>query len=334
MSRIKNPIITSENIESLLYSKVEDEYTLLTPFVKYNIKVTMRHNSEKCNNHEWDIIANEFINRGRRCPKCSHRSYKKTTEEYKKQVFETVGDEYTILGEYSTKKVKILTRHNNESCDNYEWEVTPDSFMNRGRRCPKCSGHDRKDLKYFANRLKELLGDEYEVVGTEYINNRTPIKVKHLPCETIYGLTLTNLEKKNKCKLCSKHLVSENVRLIESFLDKNNIKYEREKKYDSCASFSNKTNRYYHLPFDFYLPEYDLLIEYDGEQHFKGYNKEQLKKQQKNDALKTNWCKENKKSLLRLTKFDKIGIEDSLYDLLISEGSTTIQKYNLLYYTE
>lgn len=52
---------------------------------------------------------------------------------------------------------------------------------------------------------------------------------------------------------------------IEKILEKNNIRYIKEKTFDKCVN--PKTNRY--LRFDFYLPDYNCCIEYDGEQHFK-----------------------------------------------------------------
>lgn len=58
------------------------------------------------------------------------------------------------------------------------------------------------------------------------------------------------------------------------------------------------------LPFDFYLPSYNILIEYDGEHHFqpvKGWGgEEKFKLTQKNDEIKNNYCKDNNITLLRL----------------------------------
>ena len=59
----------------------------------------------------------------------------KTTEQFKKEIYERVQDEYTVLGDYKTNKTKIKMRHN--IC-NYEWDVEPSSFL-KGTRCPNCS---------------------------------------------------------------------------------------------------------------------------------------------------------------------------------------------------
>ena len=66
--------------------------------------------------------------------------------------------------------------------------------------------------------------------------------------------------------------------------------------------------------FDFYLPDYNLCIEYDGEQHFKPLKhfggEKDLTERQENDKIKTNYCLENKISLLRI-RYDE-DIEQAL----------------------
>ena len=58
------------------------------------------------------------------------------------------------------------------------------------------------------------------------------------------------------------------------------------------------------LPFDFYLPEYNICIEYDGEHHFRpiemwgGYEKFIIN--QENDEIKNEYCKNHNITLLRL----------------------------------
>ena len=91
----------------------------------------------------------------------------------------------------------------------------------------------------------------------------------------------------NPC-LCWKKF-SIGVQKIIEILNKNNIKYEMEKTFDTCISPLG-----YKLPFDFFLPKYNIIIEYDGEQHFKlafGENENKLIKQKQYDNIKNEWCK-------------------------------------------
>jgi len=55
------------------------------------------------------------------------------------------------------------------------------------------------------------------------------------------------------------------------------------------------------LPFDFYLNDYNICIEYDGQHHFQiisKYGGEEFL--QNHDIIKTNWCLENKINLIRI----------------------------------
>lgn len=70
--------------------------------------------------------------------------------------------------------------------------------------------------------------------------------------------------------------------------------------------------------FDFYLPQYNLFIEYDGEQHYKPvrhYNqsdeeiKSSFKKTQEHDRIKNLYCEENNINLLRIPYWEKENIE-------------------------
>ena len=90
---------------------------------------------------------------------------------------------------------------------------------------------------------------------------------------------------------------------VEKFLLENNIKYEKQKKFDwlKFKSF---------LFLDFYLPEYNVAIECQGDQHYKEgfFSKGQkgLDIIRKRDLIKKIQCQKNKINLLYFarTKFD------------------------------
>ena len=54
---------------------------------------------------------------------------------------------------------------------------------------------------------------------------------------------------------------------IKQLLEKNNIEYEKDKSFDDCYR-PNPQNKIKKCKFDFYLPDFNTCIEYDGEQHF------------------------------------------------------------------
>lgn len=92
---------------------------------------------------------------------------------------------------------------------------------------------------------------------------------------------------------------------IQDCLTTIKIKFQKEYRFKQCTN--PKTG--YTLPFDFYLPDYNCCIEYDGEQHFEErlngfYTKEKLEELQERDKIKTLFCKENNINLIRISYLD------------------------------
>lgn len=78
--------------------------------------------------------------------------------------------------------------------------------------------------------------------------------------------------------------------------------YKREKTFNS------------RLRFDFWLPDINTIIEFDGKHHFKPIEyfggEYSFKKVKINDQLKNNYCKENNITLLRISYKDLKRIEE------------------------
>lgn len=149
-------------------------------------------------------------------------SKKKTHEEFIKEVYNLVGEEYTVLGKYINCKEKILIRHNCDECGNHEFYITPDSFINKGSRCHKCgiekvASQKRKTHEQFLTEAKQILGDDYEILGV-YINNKTKIQVRHKICNTIYETTPDNILRGHGCvnSKCKNKKISTKLRKLHS----------------------------------------------------------------------------------------------------------------------
>lgn len=103
--------------------------------------------------------------------------------------------------------------------------------------------------------------------------------------------------------------------LIEEILTFNNISFEKEKTFDTCI-FEDSGRK---ARFDFYLPEYNIIIEFDGYQHFRftGYEwntEENYLKTVAHDKYKNQWCKDNQLKLIRIpyTHLSTLKLEDLL----------------------
>ena len=119
------------------------------------------------------------------------RRVRRTPESYREEVEKITNGEYSVLGEFVNTTTKILHAH--KECG-YEWEVTPNNFINNGSRCPKC--HTRKSRKtneQFVAEVYDLVGGEYTFLEpyTKAINK---IKVRHNICGLEYeAVPITSL---------------------------------------------------------------------------------------------------------------------------------------------
>jgi len=186
-----------------------------------------------------------------------------------------------------------------------EFEKRSSSVL-EGYGCPKCSyDRIRKTKKEFIEEVKEIHLDKYNYSKVEYKNNRTKVCII---CP-VHGEFLQSPKQHTRGEGCPYCNESKGERKISYFLKKRNIIFKRQKKFMKCINL--KTNR--QLPFDFYLSEYNILIEYDGEQHFIENNcgyftEEKILKIKERDLLKNKFCIENKFMLYRIpyTKFNII----------------------------
>ena len=95
---------------------------------------------------------------------------------------------------------------------------------------------------------------------------------------------------------------------IAKWLSEYKIGFEQQKRFPGCK-------RKFELPFDFYLPDLNLCIEFDGEQHYKPVKLwgglEGLRKIQESDQIKKQYCIDNNIRLLRI-RFDNKDMANTL----------------------
>ena len=123
---------------------------------------------------------------------------KSNTAIFKDRVYKLVGDEYSVLGEYTYALEKIKMRHN--KCG-YEYDVKPNVFLN-GCRCPKCANKLKVTTEIYKKKVYNLVKEEYSVIG-EYVNNRTKIKMRHNKCGYEYEVKPNSFLSGRRCPKCA-----------------------------------------------------------------------------------------------------------------------------------
>ena len=101
------------------------------------------------------------------------------------------------------------------------------------------------------------------------------------------------------CGCIRSNNVSTREQYISDYLKKQNIAYEKEYSFDDCCGTSG-----YPLRFDFYLPDYKTLIEYDGAQHYKPIDyfggEDAFARLKENDNIKDKYCANKNLNLKRI----------------------------------
>lgn len=132
-------------------------------------------------------------------------------------------------------------------------------------------------------------------------------------------MTRGNMRRENivGCKYCldkKKYKFSKGEKKIREYLDNKKYLHIDQYVFDDCK---DKT----YLPFDFYLPEKNLIIEYDGQHHFAPvtFNGITQKEAQNNheatkyhDKIKDKYCADNGIQIIRIPYWDYKNIDTIL----------------------
>lgn len=186
------------------------------------------------------------------------------------------------------------------------------------RHCPDCNVENNKN-KYKLSDDEvcfkiELCGGKWINVGG-YINRYEKNLLITCPiCGEPFqtSFILFTQHGGQKCENCNTRLsIGENI--IYKYLENSNIDFKYQHWFDDCRDINP-------LPFDFYLPKYNMCIEFDGRQHFEetNYFSYSLEKTQNHDFIKNKYCSDNNIQLIRINYKDINNIEKFLKEKIFT----------------
>ncbi len=226
--------------------------------------------------------------------------------------------DFEVLEDFKGSQVKIL--FNKKSCEHPPFLATPNNILKGNYNCPICGNISRRNTKrknspITIDTVRDTLikmypNGEYRLVeGQIYVNNKSNLLVECNICSSNFEISLVNIRQGRGCPNCRKIFLGERdskkTKLIEKILNEENITFEKEKTFSDC-----KYRRL--LSFDFFLKDYNILIEFDGEQHFKPFNKKMessiksFEETKIRDQIKNEYCKTKNIELIRINYKDDI----------------------------
>lgn len=289
----------TEKVSKEIKEMTNGEYTLVGKYRSYNEKVSIKHN--RCGRTN-KVVFYSFLY-GVRCPKCSRSKrgfeQRKSQEDFEKEVFDLVGEEYRVKSKYTGAFEDVLFEHS--ACGSI-FEMRARWFI-QGGRCPDCSEIRKWDTESFKEEVSSITKNEYKVIGDYKPRNKGKIKFSHNECGREFEMLGDNFLKGQRCPFCK---TSKGEQSIRDILERLETNFVEQFKFDDCVDKAQ-------LPFDFAIfknGKLKSLIEYDGIQHFRGWHKkaDSLKEIQRRDNIKNEYCKRKNIKLIRIpyTKFSEI----------------------------
>lgn len=277
---------------------------------------------------EYDIRLNSFVSKKKsKCTICCHK-YENSFAYYIQQELKEPLNKYWdwekntvnpyLITFQSNKKVWIKCAETDYH-GSYKTECT--TFYT-GCRCPYCNpfaSHKIHPLDSFGNLYpkKAKYWSENNKKSPFEVSPRNGNKYKFMcqECGSEFERSLAILNRADTGVFCRECNSSQLEIKTKDVLVKYNIDYKTQIKYEDLLGLGNGN-----LSYDFYLPDYNLLIECQGEQHESWQktwmSKEDFEKQLEHDRRKREYAKKNNINLLEIWYYDMDNIEEILIEKL------------------
>ena len=306
---------------NLAFENKKEEYQVLNydEIVHYDSIIKLKHVHDNCNyEFETNLFSLE-TGYGCSCPVC-YRVKVITPELF---VLKFKRTNLYKSGEYELVDYKDgipVLKHT--TCGNI-FESSHNGVLYFECGCPKCNvGNRFKPYSHekFISELEEGFLENYDVMS-EYTRYDEIITIKHKKCGSIIDTTPAKIISRGNC-VCSncynlKQISSRGEAKVKAFLVDNSISFNFQHCFKECRDK-------YPLPFDFYIPDKNIAIEYDGEQHFEFIeyfheNEQGFEDQIRRDNIKTQYCKKNNINLVRIPYWQYPDIDNILNKVIFEE---------------
>jgi hypothetical protein len=293
----------AEQVHNNLYTYQEESYT------NYTTKINIY-----CSEHGYfKQTPHSHISMKTGCPICGYLRGSKLIQKSWDAVHDLFlvahGDKY----EYNKGSFVNVSKKMKIKCKEHGWFFQKPYSHYGGSGCIKCGveeAHESQkiDFEEFVERSLDKHGNIFKYNKSSYIDIFTSVEIE---CSK-HGFFNQKPRDHYRGSGCPKCISSRGETLVRLILENQNIKFEEQKKFEDLAH-KNK------LRCDFYLPDFNTVIEYNGLQHYEpisvfgGING--LIQTQKRDLIKYAYLEANKIELI-IIRFDNNNVSDYLLQKL------------------
>ena len=263
-------------------------------------------------NHDFNPRPGDHLYKPSGCPKCVGKL--KTTEEFIKLAQETHSNpdgtpKYNYDDtNYVNKETDVIIH-----CPIHgPFEKTPNEHISGKQGCNVCGlmrkGRRKDTQDEFIDKAKKVHGDTYKYDNVNYLGSKENVYIT-CPKHGDFPRTPNDHLQGKGCPICRE---SKGEKIIRDYLS---LTYGKDKlipqkKFDGCNNEHKGNIKCFKYKFDFYLPQLNIIIEYDGEQHFQRIpffhkTEEDFNERVMDDIHKLNYCMTNSIKLIRISYNEK-----------------------------
>jgi hypothetical protein len=315
-------------LSSLLNNNLPRRYDKANSYTTQNMKLWLKNNAPN-----YQLITNKYINQKSKITLSDKEGFyyfvlwESFVRSKKANRFD-ISNIYTIQNirlwcNLNQKPFELLSDKYIDSVTHLKWkclkkecneifEIPWSNIMN-GQGCGYCAGKQVGSSNCLVTKKPELAKEWHPTKN----GNLTPYNVtvssgKYVwwKCKECGHEWRTKIATRNLNRGCPRCNESKGEKKIKEILDSMSEYYIPQKRFNNLLGLGNGQ-----LSYDFYLPSYNFLIEYQGEYHEsqqKHVSKKKFETQLEHDRRKREYAKDNNIKLLEIWYWDYENIEDIL----------------------
>lgn len=232
--------------------------------------------------------------RGAGCQECGKESIAKarslTQEEFERRIYKMYGDQFDL-----SEAVYINNSTDTKFiCKDHGAVYARPANAFFGKICRKCSGIMVRNTEDFIEQADMVHDEKYDYSKVEYVRSVSKVIIRCKEHDIEFLQTPNSHLSGSGCPLCKGSRLEDKV---SKFLLERDIVFVPEKRFENCRAKRA-------LPFDFYLPYDDVLIECQGRQHYQSEKffggEERYEERKEYDQIKRDFCEKEGTTLVEI----------------------------------